>query len=164
VRIKSLRNVPTAVLSLITSPHRTSDGTSTDTTDLAENPDYRPIRPNPGLTEKGLDFGTLTKVTSENGVVTLHVRGFRIATEESTFILDPQASLQGEDGLRNNPSPRVTRQTLTQAEFVRNAARLATEQRSPMVWLRHGGPDGHVTALAEQYVPIRSAEQDRKVS
>jgi hypothetical protein len=174
VRIKSLLDLPTAVLSRVATNSRGSAhggasagsaslGTA-EVTELSLGADYRPIRPNPGLTETGLDFGILTRVTVEDDVVTLHVGGFRFNAEESTFVLDPDASLQAEESLRNDPSPRVSRQTLTRTQFVRNTARLEAEHRAPLVWLRHGGPNGHVTALAEQYVPVRSADQIRMVS
>jgi hypothetical protein len=174
VRIKSLLDIPTSVLHRVATGSRASahGGPSADpaslgtaqVTELSLGADYRPIQPNPGLTENGLDFGILNQVTIEDDVVTLHVGGFRFNTEESTFVLDPEASLQAEECLRNNPSPRVSRQTLTRSQFVRNAARLKAENQAPLVWLRHGGPNGHVTALAEQYVPVRSADQIRKVS
>jgi hypothetical protein len=171
VRIKALLDVPTAVRNRVALGNRhlphgdPAVWSQADVTELSLGGDYRPIQPNPGLTENGLDFGILTKVTTEDDVVTLHIAGFRLDAGESTFVLDPDASLQGEEGLRNDPGPRAVRQTLTRSEFIRNAGRLEAENRSPLVWLRHGGPDGHVTALAEQYVPVRSAhEMIREVS
>ena len=171
MRIKSLLDVPTAVRNRVAPGNRQltqgdpATWSQADVSELSLGGDYRPIQPNPGLTENGLDFGILTKVTTEDDVVTLRIAGFRLDATESTFVLDPNASLQGEEGLRNDPSRRAVRQTLTRSEFVRNAARLEAENRSPLVWLRHGGPDGNVTALAEQYVPARSAnELIRKVS
>jgi hypothetical protein len=133
--------------------------------------DYRPIRPNPGFTEEGLDFGTLVGVSVRNGVTHLHVdrwafyadgdmvdriNGGRSPSEGvSTFVLDPKASLQGEKSLRNERDAKPTRKTLTRGEFLRSAARLENEGLGALVWLRHGGRHGYVTALAEQHVPRR---------
>lgn len=145
-------DLPTTVLNLVALKARHS----TD--------DYRPIRSNPGFSEEGLDFGTLTRVTVTNGVVVLHVDRFNFYTEGetitrdtrvSTFVLDPKASLQAEKSLRSDRDQKASRQTLTRSEFIRNAARIEAENLGALVWLRHGGSDGHVTALAEQHVPRR---------
>jgi hypothetical protein len=134
--------------------------------------DYTPLGDD--LTSSGLDFAILTKVTSRNGRVTLtidrasyysgpeavaHNNGEPPANDYvivnnnptlRTFVLDPQASLQAEQALRNNPD-ETGRETLTRSQFVRNSARVASP---PLVWLRHtDGLSGPVTALAEQFVP-----------
>jgi hypothetical protein len=189
MRVKSILDVPTAVLNLVTLRARAStDGkaqivrASTAGTEnvaaVSSTDAYRPIRPNPGFWEEGLDFGTLTRVSVTDGVVVLHVDQFNFYTEgeavsrsnaalsptglpidptarESAFVLDPKASIQAEKSLRHDRNGKAARQTLTQAELVRNAARLEAENLGALVWLRHDGPDGRVTALAEQYVPRR---------
>jgi hypothetical protein len=188
MRVKSLLDVPTAVLNLVTLRARVSPEGKANVVRasiagpenvIAANSDvFRAIRPNPGFWEEGLDFGTLTRVTATDGVVVLHVDRFNFYTEgepiaassarlsptglpidpaarESAFVLDPRASIQAEKSLRNDRSDKAARQTLTHAEFVRNAARLEAENLGALVWLRHDGPDSRVTALAEQYVPRR---------
>ena len=152
MRIKSILDVPTAVLHLVVPRAR------------AAGDDYRPIRPNPGFSRERLDFGTLTGVTARNGVVILHVDRFNFYPDGeiipapvavSDFVLDPKASIQAEKSLRTDREAKAGRQALTRSQFVRNAARLRSEHRGALVWLRHGGAGGHVTALAEQHVPRR---------
>jgi hypothetical protein len=189
MRVKSILDVPTAVLNLVTLRARAAAESKAQvvraSTACTENVPavhpsdaYRPIRPNPGFWEEGLDFGTLTRVEVTNGVVVLHVDRFNFYTEGeavarrsagqpsdghpvdptaqvSTFTLDPKASLQAEKSLSNDRGGKAARQTLTHSEFIRNAARLEAESLGALVWLRHDGSDGCVTALAEQYVPRR---------
>jgi len=164
MRLKSIRAVPTAALHLISLRGAGSN-------DHAD--DYRPIRPNPGFTEDGLDFGSLVGVATMNGVTVLRVDRSRFYTDGevvdgmcggrrldaaegvATYVLDPKASLQGEKALRNQRDAKPARKTLTRAEFVRSLERLESEGLGTLVWLRHGGRHGQVTALAEQHVPRR---------
>jgi hypothetical protein len=73
---------------------------------------------------------------------------------QRSFPIDPQASIQAEHRLRNDPD-QLGRQLLTLEQFVLNATRVLTESTTVLgVWLRHtGGLDGPVTAVAEQYLP-----------
>jgi len=139
--------------------------------------DYSPIPEVPG-SKSGLDFGILRKVTTSNGVVTLTVdraafymgkeakahnkgkeplNGYLLEntnTRTRTFVLDPKASLQGSISLRNDPDAGNESETLTPAEFLRNAGRALAEDSEPLIWLRHtDGLNGSVTAVSEQYTP-----------
>jgi hypothetical protein len=156
VRIISFFAVPAAVLSLVAlsacgsadenaSPASISDGKAVNaSTEL----DYTPIPATPAQTAgatKGLDFGTLTSITTANGVVTLHVdrSNFYIGEDatahgaeenrdwivkdtdgegkELSFVLDPKASLQAEAGLRNDHDfGSNVRENLTQAQILAN--------------------------------------------
>jgi hypothetical protein len=138
-------------------------------------PNYAPIAED-ATKEKGLDFGFLTKVTDANGVVTLtfdrayfytgaeaakHNKGVEpdddyLVVDDNlklrAFNLDQRASIQAESGLRNDSS--VGRETLTRPEFIHNFEHRYSGYKAIAVWVRHtGGPDGPVTALAEQYIP-----------
>lgn len=81
--------------------------------------------------------------------------------KEFTFILDPKASIQAEGSLQTDQEGTDQRVTLTRAQFLRNIDQLTvhyqknfTDPVPPYVWLRHtGGPDGPVTALADQFTP-----------
>jgi hypothetical protein len=138
---------------------------------------YHPI-PENALSEKGLDFGFLTAVTEkDDGLVLLtfdranFYTGAEAArhnggqeppddylivddnTKLRTFTLDPKASVQAENVLRNDTS-QVGREKLTVRQLARNYQRMPNPGQAPGVWLRHsGGPDGQVTALAEQFTP-----------
>ena len=78
-----------------------------------------------------------------------------------TFELDPRASIQAENLLRTDTvdgsgEGDVGRRTLSRDRFLTNArAALGPLELGPvLVWLRHAeGPDGPVTALAEQHTP-----------
>jgi hypothetical protein len=146
--------------------------------------DYSPIPANPALSGRpaGLDFGTLSKVTAKNGVVTLHVDrsmfymgdevkdhpgefaqdvGYSIEDTDGkgkdlTFTLDPNAVIRGHYFLKNtfDPADAPKIEKLTVEDFIRNAQRAQTDGDEVMLWLRHAdGPDGPVTAITEQAVP-----------
>ena len=151
--------------------------------------DYSPIPVSPATTgaAKYLDFGTLTKITTTDGVVTLHVNRSKFymgdeaaaknggkapfddfliqdtdGDKEYTFTLDPKASIQAEGSLQDNMENTNTRVNLTLSHFVTNMTKLdglnavesdTNENIHIYVWLRHtDGPDGPVTALADQFI------------
>jgi hypothetical protein len=140
-------------------------------------PNYTPIGEN-APTEKDLDFGFLTKVSDQGGVIAFrfdrayfytgedakkHNKGvappddYLIVNDNPTlrsFVLAPTASIVAVDALRNQPGA-VGREALTAAQFVANGQRALGADPGPVpVWLRHtNGLSGPVTALAEQYLP-----------
>ena len=113
--------------------------------------DYSPIPQNWSTEKGGLDIGRLVKVTSAKGVVKVRInrvsfyRGAEAValnngkqpldgyietdtnTRQQTFTLDPKASLQAENLLRNDPNAGVGREKLTRAQFIRNANRRGDE-------------------------------------
>jgi hypothetical protein len=152
-------------------------------------PDYSPIPVSPAASAaaKHLDFGTLTKITTTGGVITLYLdrAHFYVGAEAKahnkgetplddyvfddtdgkkifTFTLDPKASIQAEANLQKDQENTDERVKLTRAQFVQNMTAMMTQnagQTDPdsivpvYVWLRHaGGPDGPVTAIADQFV------------
>jgi hypothetical protein len=154
-------------------PETTAEPTPTATPE----PNYRSIPENP-LTQPGLDFGFLTKVTRTDGTVTLRFdrASFYTGAEAArrnqgmvpdndylientnpalrSFELDPKASIIAANRLRNQ-ADQVSREALTLNEFVTNAGKaLDTGPAQLPVWLRHtDGLTGPVTALAEQFLP-----------
>jgi hypothetical protein len=127
--------------------------------------------------EKGLDFGFLTKVTEKDGTVSIRFdrASFYTGAEaikhnhgeapnddyfiENTntalrsFALSAKASIQAENALRTDPSG-VGREKLTIKQFVHNANAISDLNEGVPIWVRHaGGPNGPVTALAEQFLP-----------
>jgi hypothetical protein len=121
------------------------------TTTAAAAADYSPIPVNPASSKaaKGLDFGTLTKVTTAGGVVTLHVdrAHFYVGAEakahnkgkaplddflfqdtdgnkQYTFTLDPKASIQAEGNLQDNLENTQERVNLTPAKLIKNMTKL----------------------------------------
>jgi hypothetical protein len=141
--------------------------------------DYSPIPVNWSTEKGGLDIGRLVAVTAVDGVVKVRIdrvsfyRGAEAValnhgeepvggyldtdtdSRESTFTLDPKASIQAENMLRNNPDAGVAREKLTSEQLVHNVNRADDESGiGAYVWLRHtDGMSGTVTALAEQYIP-----------
>ena len=83
--------------------------------------------------------------------------------KEYAFTLDPKASIQAEGDLQDNQGNTDERVTLTRDQFIRNMTALQAQDAGRtdpgsafrvLVWLRHtDGPDGPVTALADQFLP-----------
>jgi hypothetical protein len=141
--------------------------------------DYSPIPVNWSTEKGGLDIGRLVAVTSVGGVVKVRIdrvsfyRGAEAValnhgeepvggyldtdtdSREQTFTLDPKASIEAENMLRNDPDAGVEREKLTSEQLVHNANRADEESGiGALVWLRHtDGMNGTITALAEQYTP-----------
>jgi hypothetical protein len=131
-----------------TTPAGTTPTAETGTEAPATPADYSPIPKSPASTtagRDGLDFGILTKVTTSNGIVTLHVdrTTFYLGKEaealnkndniddwavkdtdgegkELTFTLDPKASLQAEADLQDNRENTNKRVDLTRKQFLHN--------------------------------------------
>jgi hypothetical protein len=145
--------------------------------------DYSPIPTTPALSPQAetLDFGTLTKITTAGGIVTLHVDRAHFymgdaakahnhgktplddfilddadGKKDYAFTLDPKASIQAEAQLtKSGEGDNLQRETLTQATFLSRMAKIESspDQSPVLVWLRHtGGPDGPVVALSDQYI------------
>jgi hypothetical protein len=162
------------VASATDAPAATAEASPTPSATSA--PNYRSI-PEDATSEKGLDFGFLTKVTQKNGAVSLrfdrayfytgaeatkHNKGVppdddylieNANPELRTFALDPNASIIAANRIANQ-ADGAGREALTVGEFVTNSqAALAADGKLP-IWVRHtNGLTGPVTALAEQYLP-----------
>jgi hypothetical protein len=185
MRISSF--VPATVLALALAGCSASDSspnsdptprTTTDPATTAPASDPSPLPDNP-VEDTSLDFAELTRVTTANGVVTLHVDRKKMYVgdeaaalnketgspaefaiddpdgegKELTFVLAPDAFLRADQALSDDEDQNV-RQALTAAQFLRNAQRLESEKRTALVWLRHtDGLNGPVTGLAEQFIP-----------
>jgi hypothetical protein len=202
VRIQSLIAVPAVIFGLValaacsstsetgstsksssTSEVASCTTSSSSTTTAATATDYSPIPNTPALTPQAdsLDFGTLTSVTSTNGVVTLHLDRSHFymgdaakahnngkaplddfimedtdGKKDFTLTLDPKASLQAEAQLtKAGEGNNLKRENLSQAELVARMKKLqSTKGNGPvLVWLRHAdGLDSPVVALADQYI------------
>jgi hypothetical protein len=150
-----------------------------DVADPAESdtPDYRSISSN-ASSEPGLDFGYLTKVTEQDGSISLRfdrasfytgaeaaeynhgqipASGYLIENSNTairSFPLDRKASIVAANRLLTVPG-QLGQETLTVAEFLANSTRaLAAGPARLPIWVRHtDGMAGPVTALAEQYLP-----------
>jgi hypothetical protein len=166
-----------AVAGLIATANGTAAAASGGTVKCAA--DYSPIPVNWSTEKGGLDIGRLVAVTSADGVVKVRidrvsfyrgaeavalnhgqepVGGYLDTDTDSrvrTFTLDPKASIQAENMLRNNPDAGIEREKLTREQLVHNANRSDDESGiGSLVWLRHtDGMSGTITALAEQYIP-----------
>jgi hypothetical protein len=175
--------VPVVVLALALGGCSASDPTSSPAPSTSVPPsapasDPSPLPDNP-VEDTSLDFAELTRVTTANGVVTLHVDRKKMYVgdeaaalnketgspaefaiddpdgegKELTFVLAPDAFLRADQALSDDEDQNV-RQALTAAQFLRNAQRLESEKRTALVWLRHtDGLNGPVTGLAEQFIP-----------
>jgi hypothetical protein len=162
VRITVLIAVPALALGLLTltacgedtekdSPATSSTvattPASTPTTSAAATGDYSPIA-DPAQ-EKGLDFGKLSKITTTNGVITLHIDREKFYTGdeaaahnngkiplddfiqededgdgELTFTLDPKASIQVTARLSSNGEQVEQPETLTPEQLISNLDKL----------------------------------------
>jgi hypothetical protein len=156
-------------------PTKNSDHKPTPTPSATKAANYRSIPQDP-TSEKGLDFGFMTKVGDKDGTVTLrfdratfysgaaatkHNKGVPpdddyliVNTNKAlrSFEVDPQASIVASTRLANEPGGQ-SGEALTLSEFVTNAQTALDDSKVP-IWVRHtNGLTGPITALAEQYLP-----------
>jgi hypothetical protein len=167
----------TAPTSSTGAPATSDDESASPSASPTPAPNYTPIGTD-AAAESGLDFGFLTKVSDQGGVVAFrfdrayfytgeeakkHNKGvapeddYLIVNDNPTlrsFVVAPTASIVAVDALRNQPGA-VGRENLTATQFVANSQRaLGGSPGKVPVWLRHtNGLSGPVTALAEQYLP-----------
>jgi hypothetical protein len=168
---------PAITAAATTVPETTTDPSPSADPTPTKAADYHPI-PADATSQKGLDFGFLTAVTSKDGVVELRFDRALFFTGQAaidhnngeppdddyliqntnpalrTFQLDPKASIIAANRLADQGITE-SRQTLTVDQFVRNAqSALSSGNEKLPVWLRHtDGLEGPVTALSEQYLP-----------
>jgi hypothetical protein len=156
-------------------PTKDSDDKATPTPNATKAANYRSIPQDPS-SEKGLDFGYLTKVNEKDGTVTLrfdratfysgaaatkHNKGVPpdddyliVNTNKAlrSFPVDPKASIVASTRLANEPGGE-SGEALTLSEFVTNSQTALNDSKVP-IWVRHtNGLTGPITALAEQYLP-----------
>ena len=144
----------------------TAGPSTSPATDLAAA--YAPITdPESESDEVGLDFGRLTKITTKDGVITLHINrekyyagddatahnkgkapldGYLIEDTDGdkllSFTLDPKASIQVTAGLSSNGEQVEKAETLSPAELIKRMDKLDPSSdpdanTNPLVWLRH---------------------------
>jgi hypothetical protein len=198
VHIKSFIAVPAVIFGLVslaacssasetasptTSSTTVAAPTTAPTTEATVGANYAPIPTTPALSSEAdsLDFGTLTKITTNNGVVTLHLDRAKMymgdaakahnkgkaplddfiiedtdGKKDFSLTLDPGASLQAEAQLtRSGQGDNLKRETLTQTELISRMQKIeSTKDGAPvMVWLRHtDGLDSPVVALTDQFI------------
>jgi hypothetical protein len=193
MRITSILAVPTIIFGLATlaacgsasdaTPAAAPVTTTAAIAPAAATADYSPIPATPALSSQvdSLDFGTLTKITTSNGIVTLHLDRSHFylgdaakahnkgktplddfiledtdGHKDYTFTLDPKASLQAEAYLtKNGEGDNLKRETLTEPELVSRMNKITADSDSApvLVWLRHtDGLDSPVTALVDQFI------------
>jgi hypothetical protein len=172
--------LPSATAAQSPAPVASNDPDSTDapspTPSASGGPNYRSI-PEDATTEKGLDFGFVTKVSQKNGVVSLRFdRAYFYTGDEATkrnkgvppeddyliqnsnpelrsFTIDPQSSIIAANRIANQ-ADGVGREALTLDEFVTNTQAALKDGGKLPIWVRHtNGLTGPITALAEQYLP-----------
>jgi hypothetical protein len=149
---------------------------ATPTPSATKAPNYRSI-PEDATTEKGLDFGFLTKISQKDGVVSVRFdRAYFYTGAEATkrnkgvppdddyliensnpdlrtFQIDPEASIIATNRIANK-TDGVGPHALTLNEFVTNTQTALSDGSKLPIWVRHtNGLAGPITALAEQYLP-----------
>jgi hypothetical protein len=160
-----------------TTDPATATSAATQPPTATPSADYHPV-PAVAADEPGLDFGFLTEITRSDGMISMQFdrASFYTGAEARTrnggraprndylvvnnnsarrsFELDPKASVMGANRLLDRNGV-VDREPLTVEQLLQNSEQaLAVGSAGLPVWLRHSdGPDGPVTALAEQALP-----------
>ena len=128
-----------------------------------------------GAAKKGLDFGTVTRITEKRGVLKVYFDRGEFYTGQAAadhndgelppndylvvnnsskvrvFTVSKKASFTGEEALLDDSADGIKRTRISRKQFIENYL----DASGPVnVWLRHtNGDKGAVTALGEQYLP-----------
>lgn len=128
-----------------------------------------------GVAKKGLDFGSVTRITEKHGVMKIYFdraefytgraaaahnggemppNSYKIVDNSSkvrVFTVSKKATFTGEDVLLDDSSEGVKRTRISREQFLTN---FINAPGSVKVWVRHtNGDKGTITALGEQYTP-----------